>query len=353
MVIFFEKIKSLSRFELINFFNLVFFDREELGLPILKRIKVLKEEEQNIIIKIFKTITDISWMTEELKVMPSPDEKELIEIDNVIEEIFMDILPQVNEEVQKNSALLKKQIIDNREFLKAELTPFYLTDQMAGVEFPPVQKAIADNSMLIALPKFDKQTLKKNDLFDCIKDRESHRTYKAEALSLEELSFLLWATQGVRQKFNNDKQTRRTVPSGGSRHPFETYLAVNNVEGIKPGIYRYLPMEHNLVFLHEVENQIDTLKKHAYEQNFVGECAVTFIWSAIPYRTEWRYGLLSKKDILLDCGHVCQNLYLACEAISCGTCAIGAYKQREFDEMLKLDGKEEFTVYLAPVGKVC
>ena len=80
--------------------------------------------------------------------------------------------------------------------------------------------------------------------------------------------------------------------------------------------------------------------------------AVYFIWTAIPYRTEWRYSSASAKLVALDAGHLCQNLYLACEAVSCGTCGIGAYDQKKCDSFVKADGKDEFVVYLAPVGKV-
>jgi len=88
------------------------------------------------------------------------------------------------------------------------------------------------------------------------------------------------------------------------------------------------------------------------DQPFVGQAAACFIWSAVPYREEWRYGTQAAKGILLDAGHVCQNLYLACESIGCGTCAIAAYRQEELDRFLGLDGEDELVVYLAPVGKV-
>jgi SagB-type dehydrogenase family enzyme len=90
----------------------------------------------------------------------------------------------------------------------------------------------------------------------------------------------------------------------------------------------------------------------AHGQRFAGEAAVTFIWTALPSRTEWRYAEASYKVIALDAGHVCQNLYLACEAIGAGTCAIAAYNQDLADRLVDVDGDEEFVVYLAPVGKV-
>jgi SagB-type dehydrogenase family enzyme len=79
---------------------------------------------------------------------------------------------------------------------------------------------------------------------------------------------------------------------------------------------------------------------------------VTCIWTTIPYRMEWRYGAAAHKVIALDAGHVCQNLYLACEAIGAGTCAVAAYHQELMDQFLRVDGTDEFTIYIAPVGKV-
>ena len=79
---------------------------------------------------------------------------------------------------------------------------------------------------------------------------------------------------------------------------------------------------------------------------------MTFVWTAIPYRMEWRYGMAAHKVIAIDAGHVCQNLYLACEAVDAGTCAIAAYDQERMDRLLGVDGSEEFTVYLASVGKI-
>ena len=79
---------------------------------------------------------------------------------------------------------------------------------------------------------------------------------------------------------------------------------------------------------------------------------MTFFWTALPARSEWRYAEASYKVIALDAGHLCQNLYLACEAVGAGTCAIAAYDQQLADDLLGVDGDDEFTIYLAPVGKL-
>jgi len=167
---------------------------------------------------------------------------------------------------------------------------------------------------------------------------------------LKELSFLLWSTQGIR-KLAAPGTAFRVVPSAGCRHAFETYLCVFHVEELAEGIYRYLPLEHQLLLISQPADLSSLLSEAALGQDFTGKSAVTFIWTAIPYRMEWRYDIAAHKVIALDAGHVCQNLYTACEAISAGTCAIAAYHQEAMDDLLGIDGDEEFTVYLAPVGK--
>ena len=240
-----------------------------------------------------------------------------------------------------------------RDGMKANLTEEtdWASDQMKGLAMPPSQKACDPASERVALPKPAPAILKKPDLFTCIADRKSRRRYSTADLTLEELGYLLWATQGVRKALPSGRHYR-TVPSGGARHSFETYLVVQHVEGLKTGVYRYLPFDHQLVYLFTTENLPEKLTALAAEQPFVGNSAVCFIWSSIPYRMEWRYGLDSERVILMDVGHVCQNLYLAAESIGCGTCGVAAYEQVALDRFLGLDGKDEFVVYLAPVGKV-
>jgi len=231
-----------------------------------------------------------------------------------------------------------------------DVVDFRKTAQSRGLRPPPVQKPAPEGSRVISLPRRETWSIPPCDLLAAIAGRESRRRFTPEPLSLEELAFLLWAAQGVREELH-EAAVLRTVPSAGCRHPFETYLAIMRVDGLESAIYRYLPLDHSLVHVRDVADLPLRLKLAARGQGFAGRAAVTFIWTAIPERTEWRYAEASYKVIAIDAGHVCQNLYLACEAIGAGTCAIAAYDQTLVDELLGVDGEEELSVYLAPVGK--
>jgi SagB-type dehydrogenase family enzyme len=228
---------------------------------------------------------------------------------------------------------------------------FWTTPQSEGAYPPPLQKPLLQRCKVIKLTDQETWSIPPCDLQTAIANRESQRRFTAESLSLDELAFLLWATQGVRAKLH-EAAVLRTVPSAGCRHPFETYLAVLRVDGLEQGIYRYLPLDHSLAFVKTVDKLPAHLTAATRGQSFTGQAAVTFLWTVIPERTEWRYAEASYKVIALDAGHVCQNLYLACEAIGAGTCAIAAYEQTLVDVLLGVDGTDEFCIYIAPVGKM-
>jgi SagB-type dehydrogenase family enzyme len=223
------------------------------------------------------------------------------------------------------------------------------SDQDRGAPMPPIQKPVPDGARLVKLPEPEK-TAGKYDLSKAIAGRKSRRMFRDDSVSLEELSFLLWATQGVRDR-TDPSRVYRNVPSAGNRHALETYLAVFRVRGLGKGIYRYLPLEHALVLVSAPARLEEAVSEACLGQNFAGSAAVTFIWSVVRYRMEWRYANASIKLLALDAGHVCQNLYLACESIGCGTCALAAYDQEAVDKLLGVDGDGEFAIYIAPVGK--
>ena len=251
---------------------------------------------------------------------------------------------------------MRKPSIDQyRYFLQDTIRQeidFTQTDQQLGVEPPPLEKPFPNGARRLDLPSIDQwKGIEPMDLAKAIAVRQSHRSFTVEPLTLDELSFLLWATQGVRNRQGRGP-ILRTVPSAGNRHALETYLAVSHVTGLEPGVYRYLPLEHQLLPLFSEEQMPQKLTEATLGQDFVGNSAVVFIWTTIPYRMEFRYGLAAHKVIALDAGHVCQNLYLACEAIRAGTCAVAAYHQQLMDQLVQVDGSNEFVIYLAPVGKV-
>ena len=241
-----------------------------------------------------------------------------------------------------------------RYFLKdtiRQTTDFSNTEQNMGVKAPPIEKPCSAASPKIVLPFPEEwQNIGDVSVKKAIAERQSCRKYKSQPLSMEELAYLLWSTQGVRAWRRGT--ALRTVPSAGNRHALETYIAVFNVVGLNQGIYRYLPSSHQLVLESSPEHLKEKTIEAALNQPFAGAGAVTFIWTTIPYRMEWRYAEASYKVIALDAGHVCQNLYLACESIGAGTCAIAAYNQQIADQLLNVDGEEEFVVYMSPVGKV-
>ena len=227
------------------------------------------------------------------------------------------------------------------------------SDQTLKRPQPPLVKApVKPEGEWIRLPLDFENLGLNNDLVSVIRDRRSARIYTGETVTLEQLSFLLWATQGIKSIRGKAYATLRTVPCGGARHEFETYLMVRNIEGLQPGAYHYLPMEHALEFLHPVENMDAAITDSLSGQSWAAKANVVFYWSMVPYRAEWRYGIYAHRVAMIDVGHVGQNLYTAVTGLGLGCCAIAAFQHENCCKLFDLDGEEEYIVYTVPVGTV-
>lgn len=222
--------------------------------------------------------------------------------------------------------------------------------QSQGLPQPPLELPYDVTQRPVDLPAPDALTLDPLDLRDLITRRATLRNYAPAAINLEELSLLLWCTQGV--KAHRDAYaTLRTVPSAGARHALETLLLVNQVDGLEPGVYRYLASAHKLLRLPLEGDMNAALTKASLNQEQVARSAVTFFWIAVAERMTWRYGERGYRYLLLDTGHVCQNLYLVAEALGCGVCAIAAFDDEALNGALDLDGETQFAVYAASLGR--
>jgi SagB-type dehydrogenase family enzyme len=238
-----------------------------------------------------------------------------------------------------------------REFIKK--TKYEYLDpsaQSRGRPQPPLELEIYKGGELIELPAPESLSIRTIDLRQAIERRSSVRRYSRNPLTLEELSFLLWCTQGVKELIPGSA-TFRTVPSAGARHALETYLLINNVDTLSTGLYWYSALRHGLILIDDGDQLADQLVAACLGQRFVAQSGATFIWTASSYRMTWRYSERGYRYFFLDVGHVCQNLYLAAEAIDCGVCAIAAFSDDAVNEFLRIDGEEQFSLYLATVGK--
>ena len=259
--------------------------------------------------------------------------------------------------------MLDKNIHDdlirkNREFTKGyrENDPYladFESDQDRKLPQPPLVKApVTPKETWIPLTRDFSGLIGDKDLNSLIRDRRSVRVYTQETLTLDELSFLLWATQGVKELLGKSYATVRTGPCGGARHEFETYLLIRRVEGVESGAYHYLPMEHALEFLHSVPDMDAAISETLCGQTWAAKASAVFYWSMVPFRAEWRYGIYAHRPALIDVGHVGQNLYLACTGLGLGCCAIAAFSHERCCQVFDLDGEEEYIVYTAPVGTI-
>ena len=185
-------------------------------------------------------------------------------------------------------------------------------------------------------------------IWEVIAQRRSIREFSHQSITFSELSQMVWATQGVTSRaWGFDFMA---TPSAGALYPIETYIVVNRVEEISPGIYHYNVKEAKLSLLKEGHFGSD-LCHAGLDQEMLEEAACVFIWTAIVQRSKWKYRERAYRYIYMDVGHIGQNLYLAATALNLGCCTVGAFFDEEVDRLIGLDGKGEISVYLGAVGR--
>ncbi len=185
-------------------------------------------------------------------------------------------------------------------------------------------------------------------LWETLQVRRSRRRFSETPLTLQQLSQILWAAQGITLRTRGIDL--RTVPSAGALYPIETYVTANRISGLECGIYHYSILDHAL----EQLKRGDFRKKvsaAALDQNMCSEAGAVFIWTGLFKRSTWKYRQRAFRYVYLDAGHIAQNLALAAQSLDLGSCQIAALYDDEVNEIVNADGKEESVLYMSVVGQ--
>jgi SagB-type dehydrogenase family enzyme len=179
-----------------------------------------------------------------------------------------------------------------------------------------------------------------------IKMRRSRRSFLAKPLTLEQVSQLLWAAQGI----TDERTGFRASPSGGACYPLDLYLVVgkNGVEGLEAGVYHYLVSNHSLE-MHLRGDKRRVLALASLGQMFIAQAPISIITTAEYSRITRVYGQRGVRYAHIEVGHVGENIYLEAEALSLGTVAVGAFSDGMVSKVLSLP-KEHEPLYIMPVG---
>ncbi|WP_419174812.1 SagB/ThcOx family dehydrogenase [Desulfosediminicola sp.] len=228
----------------------------------------------------------------------------------------------------------------SRNGLKAERSPM--------LKAAPPFKTYPDAQRFKLPEKSSGFTPQEPDLNKLLKKRRSGRVYSKAPIAFDSLAHIVWAGQGVTAAAGD--RLFRTAPSAGALYPIETYLSVQNVDTLSPGLY-HLDVT-NLALEYIQEGHLGSqITRACLDQTFLSQAAVIFIWTAVFMRTLPRYGDRGLRFIFMESAHICQNILLAAEANDCWGCPVAAFFDAEMNDILKIDGVHEATIYVAAIGK--
>ena len=182
-----------------------------------------------------------------------------------------------------------------------------------------------------------------------IQHRRSERHFTRSPLKPEELSQLLWASQGITHRSRG--YAFRAAPSAGALYPVETYPVVNNVENIESGIYHFNIPDFSLEQLKKGAYH-ETIARAALDQHMCAAAGVVLVWTAIFQRSIWKYRQRAFRYIYLDAGHIAHAVALAAAGLGLGCCHIAALFDEEVNALLGVDGQKESAIYMTAIGNL-
>jgi len=237
------------------------------------------------------------------------------------------------------------------EFIKKTRYPDFSTvDMILRIPEPPQGIPVPEGAKVIKLPNPKRIKVNSVAIRDALEQWEPEAFFSRSSITLKELSFLLWCTQGYR-KIKDSEVMIRNVPSSGSRYPIETYFVAGEVEVLETGLYRYLPQSHQIV-VERVDSDLPFVMGTA-SMNFklVTRAAVTFLWVGIPYRSTWALGNRGFRSVLIEVGHICQALIMASSCIGCRVHPIDLFHDEMMVQLAQLDSDSQWPLYVGVVGR--
>ena len=189
-----------------------------------------------------------------------------------------------------------------------------------------------DDMISLPAPDFSNASIE-----ECMEKRRSVRGYKDKELSLQQISNMLWAAQGITE----ERRGFRTAPSAGATYPLEVFIAK------KDGLFRYIPHSHGMK--REIGKDIrKDIANAALGQGFISNAGMVVVITAVFERTALRYGNRAARYVHIEAGHCAQNIHLEAVALGLGSVPVGAFRDDDLSKLLKL--KDEEPLYIIPVG---
>ena len=182
--------------------------------------------------------------------------------------------------------------------------------------------------------------------------RASCRQFQQRVMSQATLSTLLAGSYGVArlsQLPDNLMALYRTVPSAGALYPLELYVVVENVEGTADGLHHYNVREHSLELLKDKAEAAE-LRSALLTEPFIHNANVVIYLAAVFKRSQKKYGPRGYRYILLEAGHVAQNICLLATEQGLGSLCMGGFLDAKLNRLLGLSGDQEAVVYSVAVG---
>jgi SagB-type dehydrogenase family enzyme len=250
-------------------------------------------------------------------------------------------LSELYHENTKMHPLTAQQVMPESDFSAADLHAM----SRAYKQYPGLPR--------VKLPPMENIPKNGRTFDDVIESRRSLRDFADREITLNELSQILYQSFGITGEAPANREFRqylRSAPSAGALYPAEIYIAVRKVSGIEPGIYHYNVPNHEIELMTPAD-PTEQINEICCGQEFIQKTSIVILMSGVLQRTKLKYGERGYRYVLLDIGHLGQNIYLSCASLDLAIMTTCGFYDDEANKLLRIDGVDETTMYVAFIGK--
>lgn len=226
--------------------------------------------------------------------------------------------------------------------------PWLNIEAYEGAAYEIEYKELVSPGEALALP-----TPEASPLLKLLERRKSCRQYQVRSMPLDVFSGVLKAAYGTvrlsRMPGSDDNGFFRTVPSAGGLFPLDIYCVTQKIEGASDGLHHYNVRDHSLETI-RAGNIFADLHEAMLADPLIQNANMVIFLTAEFVRSQKKYGPRGYRYILLEAGHVAQNICLAAVEQGLGSLCIGGFIDSKLNRYLGFDGIGEAVLYAIAVG---
>jgi SagB-type dehydrogenase family enzyme len=167
--------------------------------------------------------------------------------------------------------------------------------------------------------------------------------------TLAQLASILFYSAGITKTktYPGGEIYFRAAACAGALYPVEVYVVCSDIDGLKAGIYHFNPGDFSLRCLRDGDYRANFAQASNQE---VANASVTLVYSAITWRSSWKYRDRSYRYHFWDNGMILANALALAVSHNLPAQVLLGFLEDPINKLIGIDGEKELALSLLTLG---